>query len=107
MAVSYDRGPAPRPAVQRQPGPGSLAELLNVILDKGIVIDAWLGLSLAGIELVTVEARVIVASIQTYMKHADAVAQVTPGLLARTSVESLRAKPVAPPPRATRKSPRH
>ena len=93
--------------LERSPSKSNVIDVFDRVIDKGIVIDAWLGLSLAGIELVTVEARVIVASIQTYMKHADAVAQVTPGLLARTSVESLRAKPVAPPPRATRKLPRH
>ena len=93
--------------LERSPSKSNLIDVFDRVIDKGIVIDAWLGLSLAGIELVTVEARVIVASIQTYMKHADAVAQVTPGLLARSSVESLRAKPVAPPPLATRKSPRH
>jgi gas vesicle structural protein len=94
--------------LERSPSKSNLIDVFDRVIDKGIVIDAWLGLSLVGIELVTVEARVIVASIQTYMKHSDAVAQVTPGLLARTSVESLRAKPVAPPPpRATRKTPRH
>ena len=54
MAVSYDRGPAPRPPVQRTPGPGSLAELLNVILDKGIVIDAWARVSVVGIEILKI-----------------------------------------------------
>jgi hypothetical protein len=93
--------------LERSPSKSNLIDVFDRVIDKGIVIDAWLGLSLVGIELVTVEARVIVASIQTYMKHADAVAQVTPGLLARTSVESLRAKPVAPPTRAKRKSRRH
>ena len=44
------------------------------MLDKGIVIDAWVRVSLAGIDLVTVEARVIVASIETYLQHAQAVA---------------------------------
>ena len=73
MAVSYDRGPAPRPAVQRQPGPGSLAELLNVILDKGIVIDAWARVSLVGIEILTIEARVVVASVETYLRYAEAI----------------------------------
>ena len=93
--------------IERSPIKSNLIDVLDRVIDKGIVIDAWLGLSLVGIELVTAEARVIVASIETYMKHADAVAQVTPGLLARTSVESLRAKPVAPRPRATRKSQHH
>src|SRR3954452_6777439 len=73
MAVSYDRGPAPRPAVQRQPGPGSLAELLNVILDKGIVIDAWARVSIVGIEILTIEARVVVASVETYLRYAEAI----------------------------------
>lgn len=73
MAVSYDRGPAPRPPVQRQPGPGSLAELLNVILDKGIVIDAWARVSVVGIEILTIEARVVVASVETYLRYAEAI----------------------------------
>jgi gas vesicle structural protein len=73
MSVSYDRGPAPRPPVQRVPGPGSLTELLNVILDKGIVIDAWARVSLVGIELLTIEARVVVASVETYLRYAEAI----------------------------------
>src|SRR5688572_15585292 len=73
MAISYDRGPAPRPPVQRQPGPGSLAELLNVILDKGIVIDAWARVSIVGIEILTIEARVVVASVETYLRYAEAI----------------------------------
>jgi hypothetical protein len=59
--------------VQRQPGPGSLAELLNVILDKGIVIDAWARVSLVGIEILTIEARVVVASVETYLRYAEAI----------------------------------
>jgi hypothetical protein len=73
MSVSYDTGPAPRPPVQRVPGPGSLAELLDVILDKGIVIDAWARVSLLGIELLTIEARVVVASVETYLRYAEAI----------------------------------
>ena len=93
--------------LERSPSKSNVIDVFDRVIDKGIVIDAWLGLSLAGIELVTVEARVIVASIQTYMRHADAVAQVMPGSLARTPVESLRGKPVAPRPPATRKSQHH
>ena len=73
MSVSYDRGPAPRAPIQRQPGPGSLAELLNVILDKGIVIDAWARVSVVGIEILTIEARVVVASVETYLRYAEAI----------------------------------
>jgi hypothetical protein len=56
----------------------SLVDVFDRVLDKGIVIDAWVSISLAGIDLITVEARVVVASIQTYLKHADAVAQLAP-----------------------------
>jgi len=73
MAVSYDRGPSPRAPIQRQPGPGSLAELLNIILDKGIVIDAWARVSVVGIEILTIEARVVVASVETYLRYAEAI----------------------------------
>jgi len=78
MSVSYDRGPAPRPPVRRVSGPGSLAELLNVILDKGIVIDAWARVSLVGIEILTIEARVVVASVETYLRYAGAVGITAP-----------------------------
>lgn len=73
MSVSYDRGPGPRAAIQRTPGPGSLAELLNIILDKGIVIDAWARVSVVGIEILTIEARVVVASVETYLRYAEAI----------------------------------
>lgn len=51
----------------------SLAEVVDRILDKGIVIDAWVKISLVGIELITIEARVVVASVETYLKYAEAV----------------------------------
>jgi hypothetical protein len=52
----------------------SLVDVLDRVLDKGIVIDAWVRVSLAGIDLITIEARVVVASIQTYLQYAEAVA---------------------------------
>ena len=74
MALAYDRGPAQRgPVVQRMGGSSSLAELLNVILDKGIVIDAWVRVSVVGIEILTIEARVVVASVETYLRYAEAI----------------------------------
>lgn len=60
-------------AVERVSGGSSLIDVLDRILDKGIVIDAWVRISLVGIDLITVEARVVVASIDTYLKYADAV----------------------------------
>ena len=65
-------------AVERHPGGASLIDVLDRILDKGIVIDAWVRISLVGIDLITVEARVVVASIDTYLKYSEAVGQVGP-----------------------------
>jgi hypothetical protein len=59
--------------VERVSGGASLIDVLDRVLDKGIVIDAWVRISLVGIDLITVEARVVVASIDTYLKYADAV----------------------------------
>jgi gas vesicle structural protein len=64
-------------AVERAPGGSSLIDVLDRILDKGIVIDAWVRISLVGIDLITVEARVVIASIDTYLKYAEAVG-ITP-----------------------------
>jgi len=52
----------------------SLVDVLDRVLDKGIVIDAWVRVALAGIDLVTIEARVVVASIDTYLRYAQAIA---------------------------------
>jgi gas vesicle structural protein len=62
--------------VERTPGGTSLIDVLDRVLDKGIVIDAWVRVSLVGIDLITVEARVVVASIDTYLKYSEAVGQV-------------------------------
>ncbi|HTD23279.1 MAG TPA: gas vesicle protein GvpJ [Terriglobales bacterium] len=66
-------------AVERVPGGSSLIDVLDRVLDKGIVIDPWVRISLAGIDLIRAEARVV-ASIDTYLKHANAVGPV--GLVA-------------------------
>src|SRR6187551_1972596 len=60
-------------AVERSAGGTSLIDVLDRVLDKGIVIDAWVRVSLVGIDLITVEARVVVASIDTYLKYSEAV----------------------------------
>lgn len=65
-------------AVERSPGSSSLIDVLDRVLDKGIVIDAWVRVSLVGIDLVTIEARVVVASIDTYLKYSEAVGITTP-----------------------------
>ena len=60
-------------AVERTPSGSSLIDVLDRVLDKGIVIDAWVRVSLVGIDLITVEARIVVASIDTYLKYSEAV----------------------------------
>ena len=64
--------------VERSSGGSSLIDVLDRVLDKGIVIDAWVRVSLVGIDLITVEARVVVASIDTYLKYSEAVAASLP-----------------------------
>jgi hypothetical protein len=64
--------------VERASGGTSLIDVLDRVLDKGIVIDAWVRVSLVGIDLITVEARVVVASIDTYLKYSEAVGQSAP-----------------------------
>jgi hypothetical protein len=59
--------------LQRHPGPSGLAEVLDVILDKGIVIDAYVRVALVGIELLTIDARIVIASVDTYLRFAEAV----------------------------------
>jgi hypothetical protein len=70
-------------AVERASGGTSLIDVLDRVLDKGIVIDAWVRVSLVGIDLITVEARVVVASIDTYLKYSEAVGQA-PALGSKT-----------------------
>jgi hypothetical protein len=59
--------------VNKSTDSSSLAEVVDRILDKGIVIDAWVKVSLVGIELLSVEARVVIASVETYLKYAEAI----------------------------------
>jgi hypothetical protein len=60
-------------AVEKAIGSTSLAEVIDRILDKGIVVDAWVRLSVVGIEILSLEARVVVASVETYLKYAEAI----------------------------------
>jgi gas vesicle structural protein len=65
-------------ALERTASTSNIMDILDRVLDKGIVIDAWVRVSLVGIELVTVEARVVVASIATYLGYADTLAEIRP-----------------------------
>jgi hypothetical protein len=82
--------------VERAAGGTSLIDVLDRVLDKGIVIDAWVRVSLVGIDLITVEARVVVASIDTYLKYSEAVQQAAPAsrpALEGKPHEALESKP--------------
>ena len=60
-------------AVEKSMASSSLVEVVDRILDKGVVVDAWVRVSLVGIELLAVEARIVVASVETWLKYAEAV----------------------------------
>jgi gas vesicle structural protein len=59
--------------LQRSPSPSGLADVVDLILDKGLVIDVYVRVSLVGIELLTIDARIVVASVDTYLRFAEAV----------------------------------
>jgi hypothetical protein len=82
-------------ALERISGNSSIIDILDRVLDKGIVIDASVRVSLVGIELVTVEARVVVASIATYLGYADTLADLRPN--AQVSHEPIASRPLRRP----------
>src|SRR5205807_4190761 len=59
--------------LQRAPSPSGLADVVDLILDKGLVIDAYVRIALVGIELLTIDARIVIASVDTYLHFAEAV----------------------------------
>lgn len=93
MANSYDRAPAGRSqqnggsrgAVQKMGSASGLADVLVVILDKGIVVDAWVRLSIIGIEILTLEIRAVIASVDTYLRYAEAIGLTTLAAAPRTA----------------------
>jgi len=62
----------PRGYIER-PRPSGLADVIDIILDKGLVIDAYVRVSLIGIEILTIDARIVIASVDTYLRFAEAV----------------------------------
>jgi hypothetical protein len=71
-----------------QPDSSSLAEVLDRVLDKGIVVDAFARVSLVGIEILTVEARVVVASVDTFLHYAEEIAKIEQAELTAAAPEA-------------------
>jgi gas vesicle structural protein len=90
-------------AIERVSGGSSLIDVLDRVLDKGIVIDAWARISLAGIDLISERSRVVVASSETYLKHADSGGMS--GVVTYPPLERVAGKDVTPmnPHRARRR----
>jgi hypothetical protein len=76
--------------VERTPTGTSAIDVLDHVIDKGIVIDAWVNVSVVGIDLITVEARVVVASFETYLRHSEALSR------ALSFRETLASRPGSP-----------
>jgi gas vesicle structural protein len=85
-----------------RPAPSSLADVVDTILDKGLVVDVYVRVSLLGIELLTVDARIVVASVDTYLRFAHAVNRLDlteteisgiPGLVEELTEAGARGKP--------------
>src|SRR5947199_5063102 len=73
--------------LQRAPSPSGLADVVDLILDKGLVIDAYVRVAVIGIELVTIDARIVIASVDTYLRFAEAVNRLD---LTQTEAAGLR-----------------
>ena len=73
--------------LQRAPSPSGLADVVDLILDKGLVIDAYIRIAVIGIELITIDARIVIASVDTYLRFAEAVNRLD---LTQTEVAGLK-----------------
>jgi gas vesicle structural protein len=76
--------------LQRAPSPSGLAEVLDVILDKGLVIDAYVRVSVIGIEVLTIDARIVIASVDTYLRFAEAVNRLDLSQTEAAGIQELR-----------------
>jgi len=72
-ALDHQKIGGERMAIEKAMASSSLAEVIDRILDKGVVVDAWVRVSLVGIEILAIEARVVVAGVDTFLKYAEAV----------------------------------
>ena len=76
--------------LQRAPSPSGLADVLDVILDKGLVIDAYVRVSVIGIEVLTIDARIVIASVDTYLRFAEAVNRLDLAQTEAAGIKELR-----------------
>jgi len=103
--MSYDRRANGRPqqpaasrgAVQKMGSASGLADVLTVILEKGIVVDAWVRLSIIGIEILTLEIRAVIASVDTYLRYAEAIGLTSLAAAPRPEQLGQGIPPVLPP----------
>src|ERR671927_1104134 len=76
--------------LQRAPSPSGLADVVDLILDKGLVIDAYVRIAAVGIELVTIDARIVIASVDTYLRFAEAVNRLDLNQTEMAGIDALR-----------------
>src|SRR2546421_595507 len=96
--------------LQRAPSPSGLADVVDLILDKGLVIDAYVRVAVIGIELITIDARIVIASVDTYLRFAEAVNRLDLNQTEKAGIDELRgdgsrqrggdARPARDPPRS-------
>ncbi len=76
--------------LQRAPSPSGLADVVDLILDKGLVIDAYVRVAVIGIEVITIDARIVVASVDTYLRFAEAVNRLDLNQTEMAGIDALR-----------------
>src|SRR5436305_14256242 len=76
--------------LQCAPSPSGLADVVDLILDKGLVIDAYVRVAVIGIELVTIDARIVLASVDTYLRFAEAVNRLDLNQTEMAGIDALR-----------------
>ena len=76
--------------LQRASSPSGLADVIDVILDKGLVIDAYVRVSVIGIEVLTIDARIVIASVDTYLRFAEAVNRLDLSQTEAAGIDELR-----------------
>jgi hypothetical protein len=76
--------------LQRAPSPSGLADVVDLILDKGLVIDAYVRVAVIGIEIVTIDARIVIASVDTYLRFAEAVNRLDLNQTEMAGIDALR-----------------